>query len=176
LTAATFHQNLDDDVRETFSLANGVDHCHDHQHLDDRRLGHQGRRRDDQHQDHQGRRREHRNYDLGRLGDQRQDPHLDDQLQGHLDALGHQCQLGHGRGHLQEDDQFVRPHRRLGDQRQGHLGVGPLVDDQLQGRLVGNCLGVAELDDRYLEAAELDDHLVQCAVQLVQQQVRLAKK
>jgi hypothetical protein len=44
-----------------------------------------------------------------------------------------------------------------------------LVDDQLQGRLVGNCLGVAELDDCYLEAAELDDHLVQCAVQLVQQ-------
>jgi hypothetical protein len=42
------------------------------------------------------------------------------------------------------------------------------VDDQLQGRLVGNCLGVAELDDCYLEAAELDDHLVQCAVQLVQ--------
>jgi hypothetical protein len=43
-----------------------------------------------------------------------------------------------------------------------------LADDQLQGRLVVNCLGVAELDDCYLEAAELDDHLVQCAVQLVQ--------
>ena len=43
-----------------------------------------------------------------------------------------------------------------------------MADDQLQGRLVVNCLGVAELDDCYLEAAELDDHLVQCAVQLVQ--------
>jgi hypothetical protein len=173
LTAATFHQNLDDDVRETFSLANGVDHCHDHQHLDDRRLGHQGHHRDDRHQDHQGRRRDdqhqdHRNCDLGRPGDQHQDHHLDDQRQGRLDALGHQCQLGHGRGHLQEDDQFVRRHRRLGDQRQGHLGVGPLVDDQLQGRLDVNCPVAVELDDRYLEAAELDDHLVQCAAALVQ--------
>jgi hypothetical protein len=181
LTAATFRRNLDDDVRETFSLANGVGHCHDRLHLDDRRLGHLGHRRDDQHQDHQGRRRDdqrqdHRNCDLGRLDDQRQDHHLDDQRQEHLDALGRQCQLGHGRVHLQEDAQCVRRHRHLDDQRQGHLGVGPLVDDQLQGRLVGNCLGVAELDDRYLEAAELDDHLVQCAVQLVQQQVRLAKK
>ena len=51
-----------------------------------------------------------------------------------------------------------------------------MVDDQLQGRLGAHCLAVVELDDRYLEAAELDDHLVQCAVQLVQQQVRLAKK
>jgi len=58
---------------------------------------------------------------------------------------------------LQEDDQFVRRHRRLGDQRQGHLGVGPLVDDQLQGRLVVNCPVAVELDDRYLEVAELDD-------------------
>jgi hypothetical protein len=168
LTAATFHRNLDDDVRATSSLANGVGHCHDRLHLDDRRLGHQGHHRDDQHQDHQGRRREHRNYDLGRLGDQRQDHHLDDQLQGHLDALGRQCQLDRGRVHLQEDGRYVRRHHRLGDQRQGHLGVGPLADDQLQGRLVVNCLGVAELDDCYLEAAELDDHLVQCAVQLVQ--------
>jgi hypothetical protein len=51
-----------------------------------------------------------------------------------------------------------------------------LVDDQLQGRSAGNCQAVVELDDRYLEAAELDDHLAQCAVQLVQQQVRLVKK
>jgi hypothetical protein len=176
LTAATFHRNLDDDVRATSSLANGVDHCHDHPHQDDRRLGRQDHHRDDQRQDHQGRHREHRNCDLGRLDDLRQGHYLDDQRQERLDALGHQCQLGHDRVHLQEDDQCVRRHRHLGDQRQGHLGVGPLVDDQLQGRLVGNCLGVAELDDRYLEAAELDDHLVQCAVQLVQQQVRLAKK
>lgn len=42
-----------------------------------------------------------------------------------------------------------------------------MVADQSQGRLVGNCLVVAELDDRHLEAAELDDHLVQCAVLLV---------
>jgi hypothetical protein len=173
LTAATFRRNLDDDVRETFSLANGVDHCHDHQHPDDRRLGHQGHHRDDRHQDHQGHHRDdqhqdHRNCDLGRPGDQRQDHHLDDQLQGHLDALGRQCQLDRGRVHLQEDGRYVRRHHRLGDQRQGHLGVGPLADDQLQGRLVVNCLGVAELDDCYLEAAELDDHLVQCAVQLVQ--------
>jgi hypothetical protein len=181
LTAATFRRNLDDDVRATFSLANGVGHCHDHQHQDDRRLGRQDHHRDDQHQDHQGRRRDdlhqgHRNCDLGRLGDQRQDHHLDDQLQGHLDALGHQCQLDRGRVHLQEDGRYVRRHHRLDDQHQGHLGVGPLADDQLQGRLVVNCPVVVELDDRYLEAAELDDHLVQCAVQLVQQQVRLAKK
>ena len=51
-----------------------------------------------------------------------------------------------------------------------------MVDDQLQGRLVGNCLGVAELDDRYLEAAELDDHLVQCAAALVQQLVQLTQR
>jgi hypothetical protein len=56
----------------------------------------------------------------------------------------------------------------LDDQHQGHLGVGPLADDQLQGRLVVNCPVVVELDDRYLEAAELDDHLVQCAAALVQ--------
>jgi hypothetical protein len=43
-----------------------------------------------------------------------------------------------------------------------------LADDQLQGRLVVNCPVVVELDDRYLEAAELDDHLVQCAAALVQ--------
>jgi hypothetical protein len=181
LTAATFHRNLDDVVRATSSLANGVDHCHDHPHQDDRRLGRQDHHRDDQRQDHQGRHQDdqhqdHRNCDLGRLDDLRQGHYLDDQRQERLDALGHQCQLGHDRVHLQEDDQCVRRHRHLDDQRQGHLGVGPLVDDQLQGRLVGNCLGVAELDDRYLEAAELDDHLVQCAVQLVQQQVRLAKK
>jgi hypothetical protein len=42
------------------------------------------------------------------------------------------------------------------------------VDDQLQGRLVVNCPVVVELDDRYLEAAELDDRLVQCAAALVQ--------
>jgi hypothetical protein len=181
LTAATFHRNLDDDVRETFSLANGVGHCHDRLPLDDRRLGHQGHHRDDQHQDHQGRRRDdqhqdHRNCDLGRLDDQRQDHHLDDQRQERLDALGHQCQLGHDRGHLLEDDQFVRRHRRLDDQHQDHQGVGPLVDDQLQGHLGAHCLAVAELGDRYLEAVELDDHLAQCAVQLVQEQVRLVKK
>ena len=160
-------------MRATFSLANGVGHCHDHQHQDDRRLGRQDHHRDDQHQDHQGRRRDdlhqgHRNCDLGRLGDQRQDHHLDDQLQGHLDALGHQCQLDRGRVHLQEDGRYVRRHHRLDDQHQGHLGVGPLADDQLQGRLVVNCPVVVELDDRYLEAAELDDHLVQCAAALVQ--------
>ena len=164
-------------MRETFSLANGVGHCHDHLHPDDRRLGRQDHHRDDQHQDHQGRRQDdqhqdHQNCDLGRLGDQRQDHHLGDQHQEHLGALGHQCQLGHGRGHLQEDDQFVRPHRRLGDQRQGHLGVGPLVDDQLQGRLGAHCLAVVELDDRYLEAAELDDRLEQCAVALVRRLVQ----
>lgn len=54
--------------------------------------------------------------------------------------------------------------------------MGPLVDDQLQDRLVGNCLVVEELDDRHQEAVELDDHLAQCAVQLVQEQVRLVKK
>ena len=43
-----------------------------------------------------------------------------------------------------------------------------MADDQLQGRLVVNCPVVVELDDRYLEAAELDDHLVQCAAALVQ--------
>ncbi len=51
-----------------------------------------------------------------------------------------------------------------------------MVDDQLQDRLVGNCLVVEELDDRHQEAVELDDHLAQCAVQLVQEQVRLVKK
>jgi hypothetical protein len=60
----------------------------------------------------------------------------------------------------------------LDDQHQGHLGVGPLADDQLQGRLVVNCPVVVELDDCYLEAVELDDHLAQCAVQLA----RLVKK
>lgn len=56
-----------------------------------------------------------------------------------------------------------------------------MVGDQLQGRLVGNCLVVAELDDHYQEAAELNDHLVQCAVLLVPlvkkwlQQVQLAQ-
>jgi hypothetical protein len=158
LTAATFRRNLDDDVRATFSLANGVGHCHDHQHQDDRRLGRQDHHRDDQHQDHQGRRRD----------DLHQGHRLDDQLQGHLDALGHQCQLDRGRVHLQEDGRYVRRHHRLDDQHQGHLGVGPLADDQLQGRLVVNCPVVVELDDRYLEAAELDDHLVQCAAALVQ--------
>ena len=44
-----------------------------------------------------------------------------------------------------------------------------MADDQLQDRLVVNCPVVVELDDRYLEAAELDDHLVQCAAALVQQ-------
>ena len=34
-----------------------------------------------------------------------------------------------------------------------------MVDDQLQGRLVVNCPVVVELDDRYLEVAELGDHL-----------------
>jgi hypothetical protein len=173
LTAATFRRNLDDDVRATFSLANGVGHCHDHQHQDDRRLGRQDHHRDDQHQDHQGRRRDdlhqgHRNCDLDHLGDQRQDHRLDDQRQEHLDALGRQCQLDRGRVHLQEDGRCVRRHHRLDDQHQGHLGVGPLADDQLQGRLVVNCPVVVELDDRYLEAAELDDHLVQCAAALVQ--------
>ena len=42
-----------------------------------------------------------------------------------------------------------------------------MADDQLQDRLVVNCPVVVELDDRYLEAAELNDHLVQYAVQLV---------
>ena len=51
-----------------------------------------------------------------------------------------------------------------------------MADDQLQGRLVVNCRVVVELDDCYLEAAEFDDHLVQYAAALVQQQVRLAKK
>ena len=162
-------------MRATSSLANGVGHCHDHLHPDDRRLGRQDHHRDDQHQDHQGRHREHRNCDLGRLGDQRQDHHLDDQRQERLGALGRQYQLGHGRGHLQEDDQFVRRHRHLDDQRQGHLGVGPLVDDQLQGRLVGNCQALVELDDCYREAAELDGHLAQCAVLRVPL-VRLVKK
>lgn len=159
---------------------NGVGHCHDHPDQDDRRLGHQGHRQDDQHQDHPGHRlddrhQDHRNYDLGHLGDQRQGHRLDDQRQEHLDALGHQCQLGRDRGHLQEDGRCVRRHHRLDDQRRDHLGVGPLADDQLQGRLVGNCLVVAELDDRYLEAVEFDDRLARCAVQLVQQQVQLVK-
>jgi hypothetical protein len=171
LTAATFRRNLDDVVRVTFSLANGVGHCHDHPHLDDRRLGHQDRHRDDQRQGHPGhhlgdRRQDHQNCDLGHLGDQRQDHRLGDQHQEHSDALGRQCQLGRDRGHLQEDGQCVRRHHRWDDQHQGHLGVGPLVDDQLQDRLVENCPVVAELDDRYQEAAELDDHLVQCAVLL----------
>jgi hypothetical protein len=43
---------------------------------------------------------------------------------------------------LQEDDQFVRRHRRLDDQHQDHQGVGPLVDDQLQGHLGAHCLAV----------------------------------
>ena len=54
--------------------------------------------------------------------------------------------------------------------------MGPLVADQLQGRLGEHCLVVEELDDRHQEAVELDDHLAQCAVQLVQEQVRLVKK
>ena len=32
-----------------------------------------------------------------------------------------------------------------------------MVDDQLQGHLGAHCLAVVELDDRYLEVAELDD-------------------
>jgi hypothetical protein len=183
LTAATFRRNLDDDVRVTSSLANGVGHCHDHLHQDDRRLGHQDHHRDDQHQEHQGRRqddrrRDHRNCDLDHLGDQRQDHRLDDQRQEHLDALGRQCQLDRGRVHLQEDGRYVRRHHHLDDQHQGHLGVGPLADDQLQDRLVVNCPVVVELDDRYLEAAELDDHLVQCAAALVQlvQRIRPAQQ
>ena len=56
-----------------------------------------------------------------------------------------------------------------------------MADDQLQGRLVVNCPVVVELDDRYLEAAELDDHLVQCAAALVQlvqltQRIRLVQQ
>jgi hypothetical protein len=181
LTAATFRRNLDDGARATFSLANGVGHCHDHPHLDDRRLGHQGRRQDGQHQGHQGhhlddRRQDHQSCDLGHLGDQRQGHRLGDQRRGRLDALGHQCQLGHDRVHLLEDGQCVRQHRHLDDQHQGRQDVGPLVADQLQARLGEHCLVVEELDDRHQEAVELDDHLAQCAVQLVQEQVRLVKK
>jgi hypothetical protein len=181
LTAATFRRNLDDDVRVTSSLVNGVGHCHDHLHQDDRRLGHQDHHRDDQHQDPQGRRqddrrRDHRNCDLDHLGDQRQDHRLDDQRQEHLDALGRQCQLDRGRVHLREDGRYVRRHHHLDDQHQGHLGVGPLADDQLQGRLVVNCRVAVELDDCYLEAAEFDDHLVQYAAALVQQLVQLVQR
>ena len=179
MTAATFHRNLDDDVRVTSSLVNGVGHCHDHLHQDDRRLDHQDHQdhhRDDQHQDHQGRRQDHRNCDLDHLGDLRQDHRLDDQRQEHLDALGRQCQLDRGRVHLQEDGRYVRRHHHLDDQHQGHLGVGPLADDQLQDRLVVNCRVVVELDDYYLEAAEFDDHLVQYAAALVQQLVLLVQQ
>jgi len=185
LTAATFRRNLGDDVRATSSLVNGVGHCLDHPDQDDRRLGHQDHHRDDLHQDHQGLRQDdrhqvHRNFDLGHLGDQRLDHRLDDRHQVRLGALGHRFQLGRGRGHLQEDGQYVRPHRHLDDQRQGQLGVGPLADDLLLGHLGEHYLVVEELGGRSLEAAELDDRLVQCAVslvlQLLQQSVPLALK
>ena len=51
-----------------------------------------------------------------------------------------------------------------------------MADDQLQDRLVVNCPVVVELDDRYLEAAEFDDHLVQYAAALVQQLVQLTQR
>lgn len=51
-----------------------------------------------------------------------------------------------------------------------------MADDQLQDRLVVNCPVVVELDDRYLEAAEFDDHLVQYAAALVQQLVQLVQR
>jgi hypothetical protein len=53
-----------------------------------------------------------------------------------------------------------------------------LVDDQLQGRLGAHCLAVVELDDRYLEAAELDDQMDPNVVvaELLAQQVLLPEQ
>ena len=76
----------------TSSLVNGVGHCHDHLHQDDRRLDHQDHHRDDQHQDHQD--------------DLRQD-HQVRACQGQMDALVHQYLQDRDQVHLQEYDRCV---------------------------------------------------------------------
>jgi hypothetical protein len=190
---ATFRRSLDDDEHETFSLANDVVHCHDHQghRQDDRHQDHQGHRQDDQHLDHQNRHQDDQH--LGHPGDQ---GHSDDRHLGHpvrvfldpMDALGHLFQLDRDQEHLQEYDPYARQHQdHQGDQHLVHLDDRPLVDDQHQERHQGG-QEVVELVDRYLEVAESDGQMglleeaaegvvlsVQMMQQLVQQTVRLVR-
>ena len=169
---ATFHQSLDDDEHVTSSLVNGVDHYRDRQdrrqddhhqdhqvrHQDDQHLDHRSRHLDDRHQDHQD--------DLVRHLDDQHPGHQDDRLDhqdhqvrvcpGQMDALVHQYLQDRDQAHLQEYDRCV--HQRL-----DHLDDHPLVDDRRQ-ELRLDDQEEEELDDRYLEVAELDDHLGLSAV------------
>jgi hypothetical protein len=132
------------------------DHHQDHQvrHQDDRRqdhLVHRSRHLGDQHQGHQDDLAHH-------LGDQHRD-HLGDLRQDHqvraypgqMDALVHRYLQDRDQVRLQEYDQCVHLHL---DQLDDH----PLVDDLRQGLRLDD-QEEEELDDHYLEVAELDDHL-----------------
>jgi hypothetical protein len=140
------------------------DHHQDHQdlHQDDRHrdhLDHQSRHQDDQHQDHRA--------DLVRRLD---DQHLDRQDDRHRDHQDHQVHVCPGQmdalvhQYLQDRDQeHLQEYGRCVHQRLDHLDDHPLVDDRRQ-ELHLDDQEEEELDDRYLEVAELDDHLDLSAV------------
>jgi len=87
-----------------------------------------------------------------------------------MDALVHQYLLDHDQVHLQEYDRFE--HQHLG-QQDDH----PLADDQHPALHLDD-QEVAELDDHYLEEAELDDQMdpFEVVVELSAQQALLPEQ
>jgi hypothetical protein len=95
---------------------------------------------------------------------------MDDQHQGQMDALVHQCLQDRDQVHLQEFDQCEHQH-------QGQQDDHPLADDQHPALHLDDQEAV-ELDDCFLEVAELDDQMDPNVVvaELLAQQVLLPEQ